>query len=154
WLLLFKLTDRSIITAFVASTGLASLLFLPWYVSIQSYFISTRHLYNYPGPSEVLTAPFFDVSLGGATMDPQASADMVVQKLYSYLGVIRWTVGIFWTLLLIGIYLAFRQKGSRIFRANLSLVLMVFFVGISASFAAVYIQNYYFAPRQFLFFSP
>src|SRR5262249_14881564 len=92
WLLLFKRTDRSIITSFFASTSLAALLFLPWYVSIQSYFFSTRHLYNYPGPSEVLTAPFFDVSLGGTTLDPKASTDIVVQKLYSYLGVIRWTV--------------------------------------------------------------
>jgi uncharacterized membrane protein len=154
WLILFKRPARSVIRAFAITTFLAGFLTLTWFLYVRDYYLAARQLYNYPILSEILTAPFFDVSLGGAVLDPQAGLDAVRQKLFDYLSVIRWTVGIFWTLILCAMYLVLRRKAPRSFLSHLILLLLLFLGGIASALLADYISNYFFAARQFLFFTP
>lgn len=154
WLIVFKRPSRGALLAFATTSGVGLLCFATWFMFVRNSYLYSRQIYNNPILSEVMTAPFFDVTLGGAVLDPNATVDMVRQKLFDYLGVIRWTVFIYWTPILCAIYLVFRRTAPRALLTYLTLLLLLFFGGIGSAFLIDYVTQYFFAARQFLFFTP
>ncbi len=150
----FKRYSLSVVKGFVVSSGVAFLVFMPWFGYFNANNPPGKPVYNYPTISEVLVGPFVDVSLGGSVLDPQASLDTIRQKFFDYWGVIRWTVGIYWSLVLAGVVLVVRHSAPRSFRSHLSLLLLLFLGGIASAFLIDYMTRYYFAARQFVFYTP
>jgi len=153
WVVLIKRPSRSVLIAFIVATGIPSMLFILWFLSERGSYLFSRAIYGSPLLLNMIAAPFFDLSLGFKIFTAQNGGSAQATTVTA-LNTVLWIVVIYWSLLIVALIITLHRRTPGTVRTALSLCLIVAFGGLLASFVVDYVTQYFFDPRQFVFFTP
>jgi len=157
WVLLIRRPPRLTLFTFVGVTVIPVAVFGLWFLSVRSIYSYSRNVYTIPTLTDVVSSPFLDGVNGynTPTYNSSTSSDPFHQETEVLLGIVTQLAALYWTFLLGALYLTFRRKLSVPYkRTSLGLVTLLGLGGIGSVLLVNVLSQYFFSPRQFVFFTP